>query len=320
MPTAIVLFSGGLDSQLALRVLQKHGVSLIALNIVTPFHDCSEDAVKRAESFGVPCVVHKLGDEYLKLVANPRFGYGKAVNPCIDCRILMCEIARDLMLKENADFVATGEIVGQRPNSQMMHQLSLIARESRLEGRLVRPLSARVLPPSVPELDGTLDRETLYAYSGRGRKRLLRMARQCKLEVSPQPSTGCLLCEKSFAPRVIDLLKHTESPTLWDVDLLRAGRQLRIDVLTKCVVARNKEHCDLLDALHKRTDARPSILCCPQNFNGPSALLVRDCFTEEELGKYTEMGCSLALKHSNPEKYEGVDVKYTVSTHPLLWK
>lgn len=307
MGSAIVLFSGGLDSMLAVRVLQRQGIEVTAFNIRTPFHDCVEHSRAQAEHLGVPLVVHEMGDEYLELIRNSKFGYGKAVNPCIDCRIAMCIRAKEYMEATGADFVATGEIVGQRPNSQKMHQLTLISRESGLGGKLVRPLSARVLEPSIPETEDILDREKLHSYTGRGRQRLIRLGRTYEIGKPPQPSTGCLLCEKSFAPRVIDLLKYGGDLRAWDAAALNAGRQLRIDETTKCVIARNVEHCQKIENLFARADARPSILYIPDNFNGPSVVLIgpdREKLTAEEFARYLALGGSLVLRFSNPAKYD----------------
>lgn len=307
MASAVVLFSGGLDSMLAIRILQQQDVSITALNFITPFHDVSEDARKRAEHLGVPFLTHRMDDDYIKLIASPRFGYGKAVNPCIDCRIAMCVHAKKLMEETGADFVATGEVAGQRPNSQKMHQLSLISRESGLEGKIVRPLSAGVLPPSDPEIEGLIDRERLRSYTGRARGRLIRLGRSFDIGPIPQPSTGCFLCEKSFAPRVFDLFKYEREPSCWDSEVLSAGRQLRIDADTKIAIARNEAHCKRLEELFARKDARSSILYIPENYNGPSAILIgpeRSKLPSEEFKRYLDLGASLVLRFSSSAKFD----------------
>jgi len=307
MSKAIVLFSGGLDSLLTVRILQQQGIEVVALHIATPFHDVSEYARTRAEQIGIKFVLRRTEDDYLRLIAAPRFGYGKALNPCIDCRIEMCRFAGQLMEVEGADFVATGEIAGQRPNSQKQHQLTLIARESGLCGKLLRPLTAKVLAPTVPENEGLIDRNQLYAFTGRGRIQLFTLARKLEVGKIPQPSTGCLLCEKSFAPRLADLFKHCIDPTGWDIEVLSGGRQIRISPTIKCAMGRNEENCLHLQRLFDSPGARPSILVVPENFNGPTTLFVgprAEEYSPEEFGKILDLAGALTLRFTNPNKYD----------------
>ena len=307
MPKAIVLFSGGLDSLLTVRILQQQGIEVVALHIVTPFHDVSEHAQARAEQLGIKFVLRRTEDDYLKIIAAPRYGYGKALNPCIDCRIEMCRFARQLMETEGADFVATGEIAGQRPNSQKQHQLTLIARESGLGGKLLRPLSAKVLAPTVPENEGLIDRNQLYAFTGRGRIPLFSLARKLEVGKIPQPSTGCLLCEKSFAPRLEDLFKYCNDPIGWDIEVLGGGRQIRISPTIKCAMGRNEANCLHLQRLYELPNARPSIIVIPENFNGPTTLFVGprpEDYSLEEFGKILDLAGALTLRFTNPNKYD----------------
>ncbi|MDO5565942.1 MAG: hypothetical protein Q4G59_04735 [Planctomycetia bacterium] len=278
---AIVLFSGGLDSLLAASILKEQGIEVIALNIITPFHDCSEEAARYAADLGLEFVTRTLGEDYMKMVASPCWGYGKSVNPCIDCRICMCKEAAALMAETGAEFVATGEIVGQRPNSQKMHQLSLITRESGLGDRLLRPLCAKTLPPTQAEIDGLIDRERFYSFTGRHRTSLIALARsKYGIKPIPQPSTGCLLCEQSFEPRIRDLLRYKSIPTRWDAAVLTMGRQIRVDSQTKCVVGRRQSDCEALETAFAREDRSPSVLLLPLNFQGPATLLINDLAPE----------------------------------------
>ncbi len=312
---SIVLFSGGLDSMLATKVLQRQEIEVIGLNFVTPFHDDSDAAQKRAEMLGIELVIHRTGDDYLKLVSNPQWGYGKAVNPCIDCRVEMCKVAKKLMEERGATFVATGEIAGQRPNSQKQHQLSLISRASELDGFLLRPLSAGVLPPTKVELDGSVDRSLLHRYTGRGRGRLIALAHRYGITKIPQPSTGCFLCELSYAPRLRDLFKHEPNPTNWDAELLNAGRQFRITPTVKAIMGRNEEHCDRLTALSERSDAKPSTFFEPGNFLGPSVLFVGvspELCTPEIFEDYLALGGALILRYTNPSKYDAANTTVRV--------
>jgi hypothetical protein len=296
---AIVLFSGGLDSLLTTRILQNQGIEVIGLNFVTPFHDHSESVRKTADILETKLIVHHTGNEYIELIAHPHFGYGKSANPCLDCRIEMCRVAKERMEQCNANFVATGDVIGQRPNNQMQHQLNLIQRESGLDGYLVRPLSAKILTPTQPELQGWIDRKKLYSYTGRGRGRAIALAHRLGIKKIPPMSTGCFLCEKSYAPKVFDLFKHEPHPTNWDAEILNAGRQLRISPNVKMVLGRNENHCKRLEELFTRSDARSSALLIPESFQGPTALLIGN-----EIQEYIELAGTLILHYTNPNKYD----------------
>ena len=314
---AIVLFSGGVDSILAVCVLKQQGVEVVGLNMITPFHDCSKAAKEEADALGIELVVRSFGEEYMAMLAHPKWGYGSNVNPCVDCRTLMLREAAKLMSEIGADFVATGEVAGQRPNSQKIHQLTLISRESGLEGKLVRPLSARLLPKTEFELSGDLDREKLRAFSGRSRVKLAAYARQeFGVKRIPQPSTGCTLCENSFAPRVRDMLKYKPNPTVWDARVLPWGRKLRLDPDAYVVVARRKEDCDALGELFASPKRSRCVLIFPENYNGPSALLVTDEAPEfgdanptisERLQAYVDTAGSLALRFSNTDRIRALE-------------
>ncbi|MGL4942463.1 MAG: hypothetical protein ACRC46_04645 [Thermoguttaceae bacterium] len=302
MASAIVLFSGGMDSLITVRLLQEQGVAVTGLHIVTPFHNVADVASEYAKLVGIEMVVATLGDDYLTLIQNPQWGYGKAINPCIDCRVEMCRVAKELMIERNADFVATGEVNGQRPNSQKHHQLDLITRESGLDGRLVRPLSAKTLPITRPEEEGIIDRNRLLAFTGRARRPLIRLAHELGIRVTPQPSVGCLLCEKSYAPKLRDLFRYNKQPTVWDIDLLNSGRHIRIDETLKVTVARNEAHCKQQEALFKRDDRQPAILLTPENFFGPSAVLTGSGIASRDVANMIALGGSLILRFTPPEK------------------
>lgn len=320
MSHAIVLFSGGLDSLLTVRILQEQNIRVTGLHIVTPFQDGSQEATLRAKELGIELVTRSLGDDYLAMLVQPRWGVGKGINPCIDCRIAMLREAKALMEELQADFVATGEVSGQRPNSQMMHQLNLITRESGLGKKLVRPLSAKVLPASEAEENGLIDRDRLFACTGRGRGGLIVLGRRrFGLEKIPQPSTGCLLSEKSFAPRVKDLLAHKSRPTPWDAKLLPIGRHFRIDPETKAVVARRRADCDALIALFADPARSRSFLLVPENFNGPATMIVKEEKIDEMENadfpdsSLLELAGGLVLRFDKPEKLAHLTGKPTVN-------
>lgn len=314
---AVVLFSGGLDSILAACTLKQQGVEVIGLNVITPFHDCSKEAAERAEEIGIELHTRTFGEEYMETFAHPKYGYGSNLNPCMECRALMCVEARKFMEEIGADFVATGEIAGQRPNSQKIHQLALIARESGLQGKLLRPLSAKVLPRTEMEIEGKIDREKLRSYTGRSRIKLIQYARSAfGIKNIPQPSSGCVLTENSYAPKLKDLLKYKEHPTIWDGKVVAWGRRIRIDENAYCVIARRLTDCNALMELYNSPKRSRCVLVYPENYMGASVLLVTDEAPEygvedpqisDKLAKYIETAGSLALRFTNPDKFAGCE-------------
>ena len=274
MPRAVALYSGGLDSTLAIRIMQAQGLEVEALNIRTTFDCCRLPAAQLAAELGVRLTILSVEDDYVEVIRHPTFGYGKGFNPCVDCRIYMCTLARRFMHEVGACVVVTGEILGQRPMSQKRRDLETIARHSGLEGRLLRPLSAKRLPPTIAEQEGLIDREALYEFEGRRRSELIALARRLEITKIPTPSTGCSLTEKSFAPRVRDLLQLDPSATRADFDLLNYGRHVRHDDRTKIVIGRNAQDNAALRALYQQ--ARPSrwTFLHPEDFLGPDAVVV----------------------------------------------
>ncbi len=270
----IVLFSGGLDSMLAVRVLQSQGIDVEALNFKTIFTCCQDQAGQAAHRMGVKLTVVGQEDDYLDLVRQPRWGYGKGANPCVDCRIYMFQAALRYMEQSGGDFLASGEILGQRPMSQKRQDLDIISYHSGAEDLLLRPLSAKRLPPTKPEREGWVDREKLYDFLGRGRKELIALARQFGIENPPSPSTGCALTEKQFAGKVHDLVQLDPAAGRWDYELLKVGRHFRFDGEVKVIVGRNAEDNAALEYAHGLPAARSQALLQPEGFSGPWVLII----------------------------------------------
>ncbi|UCF78097.1 MAG: 7-cyano-7-deazaguanine synthase [Candidatus Eiseniibacteriota bacterium] len=271
---AIALLSGGLDSTLAANLMKQQGIEIVALSFVTPFCQCSgkggcgSRATEVARSLGVELRVEALREEYLDVVRSPARGYGKNMNPCIDCRILMFSRARELMEREGASFVFTGEVLGERPMSQRRDSMRVIEKESGLEGRLLRPLSAGLLPPTEAEEKGIVDRSKLLSVSGRSRKPQMKLAQQMGVSDYPCPAGGCLLTDPAYARKVKDLVEHGEL-TMKNVNLLRAGRHYRLADGHKLVVGRNEGENKALESMAEPGDFVFSTLPIP----GPVALL-----------------------------------------------
>ncbi len=273
---AIVLLSGGLDSTLAARIMQDFSLELIALNTASPFclcnhtssSGCFHGTAQIAKELGIRLVVVDVSGELIELVKKPKHGYGSNMNPCIDCRILLFRKARELMEREGASFIITGEVAGQRPMSQKSRTMELIDNEAGLTGFVVRPLSARILEPSVPEQKGWIDREKLFAISGRGRRDQMLMAKKFGINDYPCPSGGCLLTDPGFAKRVKDLMRYGDL-CLSEVRLLKVGRHFRLSAGCKLVVGRNQQENESLEGL---AGERDYIFRPPDEVAGPVAL------------------------------------------------
>jgi tRNA U34 2-thiouridine synthase MnmA/TrmU len=245
---AIALFSGGLDSALAILLMLRQNIEVTALTFMTHFgcdlgdrSSCGGNPYPAAEKFGFNVKLMHLGQKFVDIVETPKYGRGKNMNVCVDCRLLMLSEAKEFMELVNADFIITGEVMGQRPMSQVKDKLFLTMNESRLKGKLLRPLSAKLLPPTEPELSGMVDRKQLEGISGRGRHRQMELAREFGLEDYPSPASGCLLTDVGYSNRLRDLLAHTDHLTFDDLNLLKGGRHFRLDDKTKVIVGRNEE-------------------------------------------------------------------------------
>ncbi len=270
----VVLLSGGLDSMLAIRIMQEQGIEVEALNFKTIFTCCQDQSAQTARDLGVRLTVVGQDDDYLDLVKEPQFGRGKGANPCVDCRIYMFEKAKRFMHQIGADFIVSGEVAGQRPMSQKRRDLDRIAYHSDLEDLLLRPLSAKLLRPTLPEREGWVDREQLYNIEGRSRKRLIALAKKYGLKSIPTPSTGCALTEPKFSKKVFDLIDSPGESRRWDFELLKIGRHFRYDAQTKVILGRDAAENDQLLYAHQLPDATHSAVLAPENFVGPQALLI----------------------------------------------
>lgn len=255
---AIALLSGGLDSTLAISVMLDLGIDVEALNFTTIFCNCTSsrkkvgcgnEARRVSKLLGVELKVFNAMPEYMEVVKHPKHGRGSSMNPCIDCRIFMFKKAKQYMERTGADFIITGEVLGQRPMSQHRRSIELIERESGLEGMVVRPLSAKLLSPSIPEQEGLIDREQLLAISGRSRKPQMQLASDKGISDYACPAGGCLLTDKSFGRRLKDLLDREPDADVNEVKLLKYGRHFRLPDGTKIIVGRDKSENDMLERL-----------------------------------------------------------------------
>ena len=308
-PHAIALFSGGLDSALAILMLLKQDIKVTAITFMTHFgcdlgdrSSCGSDPYPAAEKFGFSVKLMHLGQKFVDIVRNPKFGYGKNMNPCTDCRILMLNEAREFMEMSGADFIVTGEVMGQRPMSQLKDKLFLTIKETGLQGKLLRPLSAKLLQPTDAELNGMVDREQLEGISGRGRKRQMEMAVEFGLDDYPSPASGCLLTDASYSRRLRDLLAHSEKITFDDLNLLRAGRHFRVNPQTKLVVGRNESDNKIIESCAQPEHIRLEAV----EIGSPLTLLIGES-NEESI----EKGAAITARYSAARKESQVEITVT---------
>ncbi|MCM8795693.1 MAG: 7-cyano-7-deazaguanine synthase [Candidatus Omnitrophica bacterium] len=272
---AVALISGGLDSALAAKLIKDEGIEIIGLNFKTPFclcdkrgsSGCLNRAQQIAHNLGIELKVVGITNEFFRIIENPKHGYGSNMNPCIDCRILKFSKAREFMQVVGASFIITGEVLGQRPMSQHRQALKVIDKESQLEGLVLRPLSAKLLPKTIPEEKGWVVRDRLLDFSGRTRKPQIELAKRLKIKDYSCPAGGCLLTDPSFCRRLKDLIYH-EGLNLNHVELLKLGRHFRLTPKTKLVVGRNRDENLRLVELRQENDA----LFMPLKISGPTAL------------------------------------------------
>ena len=257
-PRAVALLSGGLDSTLAVRLMLDQGIEVHALNASTPFCTCNRggrcESERVAEEFGIPLRRVVLTDEFLTVLRNPKHGYGSGMNPCLDCRMLLFTKGKKYMQEIGAGFVFTGEVLGQRPMSQHLRAMQRIDAETGLEGRVLRPLSAKLLPPTLPETEGVVQRDKLLAMHGRTRKPQMRLAAEKGIRDYPCPAGGCRLTDPGFARRMRDLMTYKPDFDLADVELLKVGRHFRLSPHAQVVVGRQESENALLRGLTKPTD------------------------------------------------------------------
>ena len=320
-PKAVALISGGLDSLLAARVVMEQGVYVEGINFYTGF--CVEghthairkqdraklkrnNALWSAEQLGIKLHIVDIIEEYKNVVINPKHGYGANLNPCLDCKIFMVDKAREWIEEHGFDFIITGEVVGQRPMSQRKDTMPVIAHDSGAEDRLVRPLSAKNLPASLPETRGWLDRDKLYGFNGRSRKPQMALAERFGFEDYAQPAGGCcFLTDKQYSVKLGDLwaARGSREYDLDDIMLLKVGRHLRPRPNFKIIVGREEGENHFLEGYRKRF-----IHMIPISHTGPLVLLDGETSAAD-----VELAARLTARFSQGRDAEQV----TIEVNPL---
>jgi len=268
---ALGLLSGGLDSILAVKLVQNQGIDVVAVNFTSPFwsSDKNMNWVKEiAEKLKVPLINVKLKDDYLKIIRKPKYGHGKNMNPCIDCIILMLKRAKKIAKEIGASFIFTGEVLDERPMSQHKKTLEIIEKESCLGGKLLRPLSAKLLTETEGEKKDWVNRKKLLEIRGRQRKKQTQLAKEFGIDKYPSPSGGCLLTYKEFSKKLKDLLEHKKIVKMEDIELLKIGRHFRLGK-NKIIVGRNETENKQLLNMKKVNDYIFEVA----EYNGPITIL-----------------------------------------------
>ena len=268
---AVALFSGGLDSILAIKLIQKQGIDVIAVSFRSPFFVNDEkkkklEKVAKKEKFKIKFI--ELRNDYLRLVKDPKYGHGRNINPCIDCHAFMLRKAKKYADDIKAKFIFTGEVLNERPMSQNLGSLNIVAKEARLKGKILRPLSAKLLEKTEAEERGYVDRSKLLDINGRSRKKQIFLAKKFKLREFENPAGGCLLTCEGYAKKLKDLFRHSRRIDRKEVELLKIGRHFRFGS-NKIIVGRNKEDNEVLEKVRAKMD----YIFMVEGFQGPITLL-----------------------------------------------
>jgi tRNA-specific 2-thiouridylase len=303
---AVSLFSGGLDSILAVKLIQNQGIDVTAFHFVLPFYYVEDEkqirAVKTAHKLAIPIEIFRGGSDYIEMVKKPKHGYGKNMNPCIDCKIFMLKKARIFAEEIGASFLVSGEVLGQRPMSQRKKAMELIEKKAGVEGLLLRPLSAKLLPPTIPEKKGWVKRDNFCAFEGRSRKPQIQKAKELRLSDFPSPAGGCCLADLDFSIRLRDAFEHNED-SFSELQLLNFGRHFRLTSGAKLIVGRDEKENQIIESLADDKD----YIIEGIGFGSPIALLKNSKNPED-----IDISSSICIRYS--KKRDEKSVKVSVRT------
>jgi len=302
----LFLFSGGLDSILGVKILRlQKNIKIVGVNFKSVFFS-EKIAKEMAKKIKLPLKIVDISEKLIEIVKKPKYGYGKGMNPCLDCRILMLKEAKKILKKEKFDFVASGEVLGERPMTQNKFALKLVEEKSSLKGILLRPLSAKLLEETILEKKGLIKRELLLDLQGRSRKRQILLAQKFKLKEYPTPSGGCLLTDLNFSKRLKELLENFPKAKKNDIELLKLGRHFWQKKI-KIIVGRNEKENQLLKKLAQKGD----ILIEMENYPGPTTLIRSYEKRKKVPKKALEEGKKLTQTYSSKAK-DKKDVKFKI--------
>ncbi|MGH4138474.1 tRNA 4-thiouridine(8) synthase ThiI [Clostridium sp.] len=284
MTTALAMISGGLDSILAAKLVKDQGIEVIGICFKSYFFN-EKNALDMVKQIDIPLVVVDFSEEHFSMLKDPKHGYGKNMNPCIDCHAMMMRYCGDLLEKFHADFIITGEVLNQRPMSQNRSALDIVKNESGIGKKILRPLSAKNLNLTEMEIDGLIDREALMDIKGRNRKVQMELAEKWGIIDYPSPAGGCKLTEPSYSVRLKELLEHNKDTSKRDLELLKIGRHFRITKDAKIISSRTEEEGQLLEQFLTEQD----LMFLPVDYNGSTVVII---------GKSTDEDIEFAAKVS----------------------
>jgi tRNA U34 2-thiouridine synthase MnmA/TrmU len=283
-------------------LLRKQGIGVQWITFETPFFS-SDKAKQASETTGIPLMVKNITPVYLKMLTNPHCGYGKHMNPCMDCHALMFNIAGGIMKEKGFDFLFSGEVVGQRPMSQNMNSLRYVEKQSGFEGHILRPLSAKKLPETIPEQQGMVNRDLLSDISGRSRKPQMKLAKTFGIKDYPSPAGGCLLTDKGFSSRLKDLFDHQDTYAERELHLLKHGRHLRLNRFAKIIVGRTQKDNE---NIKKYYDPNLDTIIKVKKIPGPTVLMPNDGPKDVRM-----LAASICVGYSKAPEITPVEVSVT---------
>ena len=307
MTRALAMISGGLDSILAAKLIKEQGIEVIGICFKSYFFN-EENAKRMTKQIGIQLEVIDFSEEHFDMVRDPKHGWGKNMNPCIDCHSMMMRYSGELLEKFNADFIITGEVLNQRPMSQNRSALDVVKRQSGFSDKILRPLCAKNLKETQMEVEGLVDREKLLDFSGRNRKPQMALAEKWGIKDYPSPAGGCKLTEPNYSIRLKDILDTKEDVTEKDIHLLKYGRHFVSDNKTKVIVSRTGEEGEQIKQLLNNKD----MMFFTSNYNGAMVIIPEgNNPTDDDL----IFACRLAVRYSKGKDEELVRVKFgNVST------
>ena len=308
MVRALAMISGGLDSILAARLIKEQGVEVIGICFRSYFFN-EENAKRMTKQIGIRLEVDDFSKEHFEMVKNPSHGWGKNMNPCIDCHSMMMRYSGELLEKFNADFIITGEVLNQRPMSQNKSALNIVKKQSGFSEKILRPLCAKNLDPTPMEVNGLVDREVLLDISGRSRKVQMELADKWGIKDYPSPAGGCKLTDPNYSIRLKELVERKENVTEKDIHLLKYGRHFITDDKTKIIVTRTAEEGESIKVLLNKND----LMFLTSKYNGAMVIIPEgNNPTENDI----IIACRMAVRYSKGKDEESVEVKFgRVSTN-----
>lgn len=307
MTRALAMVSGGLDSILAAKLIKDQGIEVIGICFKSYFFGPG-NAIKMTKQVGIPLEVVDFSEEHFDLVKNPKHGYGKNINPCIDCHAMMLNYTGKLLEKYNADFIITGEVLNQRPMSQNRISLDIVRKESGFSDKILRPLCAKNLNPTKMELEGLVDREKLMDISGRSRKVQMELAEKWNIKDYPSPAGGCKLTEPNYAKRLKELLKYKDMPDEKDLELLRFGRHFRVSQDAKIISTRTGEETKEI----KNYLSTKDVIFLADTFKG-SMIIIIGKPTEEDI----EFAAKVTARYCKGKDEDKIKIKYGYFKNPM---